>query len=77
MQYCIFSGALPRGIQPLAMGLCIPQVCSSDLVRQLYGDYLEIKGFQLESAAEQQPYCIRDEAIQYDGAMVTAMCVLV
>lgn len=73
MQYCAFDGAFPSELQPLVIGLCIPQVCNPDFVQRLYGRYLTTKGFQLKPTIEQQLHCIRDEEILYDGAMITAM----
>lgn len=73
MQHCTFVEAFPSELEPLVFGLCVPQHCRPDFVKQLYWDFLVTKSVRLMSTVEQEVLCIRDEEIRYDAAMVTAM----
>lgn len=75
MQHCTFLGAPPGDLELLVSGLCVPQLCNPDFVQLLYAAYLKTQSVTLVPMVEQELLCIRDEEIQYDGAVITAMYV--
>ncbi|KXJ73197.1 hypothetical protein RP20_CCG016319 [Aedes albopictus] len=75
MQHCTFLGAPPGDLELLVSGLCVPQLCNPDFVQLLYAAYLKTQSVTLVPMVEQELLCIRDEEIQYDGAVITAIVV--
>ncbi|KXJ72976.1 hypothetical protein RP20_CCG016825 [Aedes albopictus] len=75
MQHCTFIAAFPSDLALYYSGLCVPHSCSPDYVAQLYGNYLVTQGMMLIPLVRQETLCIRDEEIQYSGAMITAIIV--
>lgn len=73
MQHCTFIAAFPSDLALYYSGLCVPHSCFPDYVAQLYGNYLATQGIMLIPLVRQETLCIRDEEIQYSGAMITAM----